>query len=362
MPVNSRKDSPSTLRRVATPGSRAADPTVAPEHPPESGPTPPSRATRRRVGSLELAVAGITALLLAQRLTGGWTAPAWMQTWTTVFVAICVQALPFLLFGTVLSAAIAAFVPASFLQRALPRNPLLAVPVAGVAGVVLPGCECASVPVADRLIARGVAPAAALAFLLSSPAINPVVLAATAVAFRGHPEMVLARFLASLGTAVVMGLLWERFGRPEWLRPKVRRDVPPGSGRFAVFRATLEHDLLHAGGFLVIGGITAATLNVLVPRAVLKGAAGLPAVSVLVLALLAVVLAVCSEADAFVAASLSVFPPAARLAFMVIGPMVDTKLIALQAGTFGRAFAWRFSAATFLVAIAASALIGWWLL
>ncbi|MEV0472360.1 hypothetical protein AB0I50_20525, partial [Streptomyces prunicolor] len=47
-----------------------------------------------------------------------------------------------------------------------------------------------------------------------------------------------------------------------------------------------------------------------------------------------------------------------RLAFMVVGPMVDLKLIALQAGTFGRAFAVRFSAATTVVAVLSSALIG----
>ncbi len=66
----------------------------------------------------------------------------------------------------------------------------------------------------------------------------------------------------------------------------------------------------------------------------------------------------CSEADAFLAASLTGFPPVARLAFMVVGPMVDVKLIALQAGTFGRAFAVRFSGATVVVAVAASVLIG----
>ena len=92
------------------------------------------------------------------------------------------------------------------------------------------------------------------------------------------------------------------------------------------------------------------------------GLGGLPVVSLLVPAVLAVVLAVCSEADAFVAASLSAFPLVGRLAFMVVGPMVDVKLVALQAGTFGRAFAWRFSAATFAVAVAAAALTGWWLL
>jgi uncharacterized membrane protein YraQ (UPF0718 family) len=104
--------------------------------------------------------------------------------------------------------------------------------------------------------------------------------------------------------------------------------------------------------------MAAATFNVAVPRSVLDAFSGSAWLSVLFLAALAVVLAVCSEADAFVAASLTGFSPTARLAFMVVGPMVDLKLIALQAGTFGRAFAWRFSSVTTVVAVAASALIG----
>lgn len=336
--------------------------TIESSRPVATAPSAGRPAGNWRPGSLELLVIGMLVLLVGSRLLGGWRGTPWVQAWAAVFIAICVQALPFLLLGTVLSAAVAAFVPTSFLERALPKNPLLAVPIAGAAGVVLPGCECASVPVAGRLIARGVAPAAALAFLLSSPAINPVVLVATGVAFRGHPEMVLARLLASLATAVLMGLLWARFGRPEWLRPRALREPAAGVGRWATFRASLEHDFLHGGGFLVIGGLTAATLNVAVPRSLLGSLAGVPGVSVLVLALLAVLLAVCSEADAFVAAGLAGFSPTARLAFMVVGPMVDTKLVALQAGTFGRAFAWRFSSATFAVAVPTAALVGWWLL
>ena len=130
-----------------------------------------------------------------------------LQTWATIFTAICVQAVPFLVMGVAISASIAAFVPPSFFTRALPKRPGAAVPVAGLAGALLPGCECGSVPVAGGLVRRGVAPAAALAFLLSSPAINPIVLVATAVAFPDNPEIVLARFVASLGVAVVMGWL-----------------------------------------------------------------------------------------------------------------------------------------------------------
>ncbi|MHA5054403.1 permease [Streptomyces sp. SD15] len=301
-------------------------------------------------------VAGVLGPALALDL---YTPP--IAAWWTVFTAVVVQGVPFLLLGTVVSAAIGAFVPARVFSRLLPRNQALAVPVAGAAGAVLPGCECASVPVAGSLMRRGVAPAAALAFLLSAPAINPVVLVATSIAFPGQPLMVAARLVASLATAVVMGWLWARFGREEWLRLPTAPETGSGTSRAGVFAAGLQHDFLHAGGFLVLGS-AAATFNITVPRSVLDVFTGSAWLSVALLALLAVVLCVCSEADAFVAASLSGFAPTARLAFMVVGPMVDLKLIALQAGTFGRAFAFRFSSATWVVAVVSSVLVGWWLL
>ncbi len=314
-----------------------------------------------RPGSLEILAVGLLLLIVGQRwLVGLFDDPA-LQTGATIFVSIVVQALPFLVLGVVLSGAIAAFVPASFWKKALPKNPALAVPVAGAAGAVLPGCECASVPVANGLMSRGVAPAAALAFLLSAPAINPIVLASTFVAFPGEPMMVVARFIASLATAVIMGWLWLRFGKAKWLRIGPR-DHLVGASSWHTFRLTATHDFLHAGGFLVIGGLFAAALNVLVPQQWLAAVADQPILSVLVLALLAVVLSICSEADAFVAASLTEFSLTAKLAFLVVGPMVDLKLISLQAGTFSSKFATRFAPATFVLAVLFSLLVGWWLL
>ncbi|MGP4101700.1 permease [Nonomuraea sp. KM90] len=326
-------------------------------------PGPGDRVAPDRAGShpfrLPWAFMVLVALLVAGRflLAPHLTGPG-LRTWATVFVAVCVQALPFLVFGVALSAAITSFVPASFWTRTLPRRTWAAVPVAGMAGAILPGCECASVPVASGLMARGVAAPAALAFLLASPAINPVVLVATAVAFPDDPEMVVARFAASLAVAVLAGWIWARFGRAAWL-PAPRRPAEAGQGRVAAFLDTMRHDLLHAGGFLVVGALAAATLNVLIPRDWLTAVAGVPVVSVLVLALLAVLLSICSEADAFVAASLTAFSPTAKLAFLVVGPMVDLKLIALQAGTFGRAFTWRFAPLTLALAIGVSFVAGW---
>jgi uncharacterized membrane protein YraQ (UPF0718 family) len=298
----------------------------------------------------------VTAVMFQGPIRGALSAPV-MQSWMTVFVAVMVQALPFLVLGVLLSAAIAVFVPPSFFARALPKRPVLAVPVASAAGAVLPGCECASVPVAGALVRRGVTPAAALAFLLSAPAINPIVLTATAVAFPGNPEMVLARFVASLLVACAMGWLWHRVGRTDWLRPPARASYE-GQGKGAAFWGSVRHDVTHAGGFLVVGAMAAATLKAVVPADWLRAAAGHPVLSVLALAVLAVLLSICSEADAFVAASLTQFSLTARLTFLVVGPMIDLKLFAMQAGTFGRAFALRFAPATFALAVVVSALTG----
>jgi uncharacterized membrane protein YraQ (UPF0718 family) len=312
-------------------------------------------------GGADWAMLGLSALMVALILLRPWLTALdedrdALAAWLTVFVSIGLQSLPFLVLGVVLSAGIAVLVPADALARWLPRRPAAAVPVAGLSGVVLPGCECASVPIAGSLVSRGVRPAVALTFLLAAPAINPVVLVSTAVAFAGQPEMVGARFSASFVTAVVMGWIWLRIGKDHLITVPRRHAV--SGNRLADFVSAARHDLLHAGGFLVLGAAVAASVNVLVPRSVLDTLAGNLLVSVIVLAVFAVVVAVCSEADAFVAASLSQFPRTAQLAFMVVGPAIDVKLFAMQAGTFGRRFAAVFGPLTFVVAVLAALVVG----
>ncbi|MFI2431172.1 permease [Streptomyces sp. NPDC018693] len=320
--------------------------------PPEGSPPGGGRVT----SPLTLTLLLLLLFLLQSPIRRALSAPV-MQSWTTVFVAVVVQALPFLVLGVLLSAAIAVYVPPSFFARALPARPALAVPVAGAAGAVLPGCECASVPVAGALVRRGVTPAAALAFLLSAPAINPVVLTATAVAFPRDPEMVVARLAAGLLTACAMGWLWHRTGRADLLRPRGHR-AREGRTKGEAFWDSVRHDVMHAGGFLVVGAMAAATLKAAAPDSWLRAAADHPVLSVLALAALAVVLSICSEADAFVAASLTQFSLTARLTFLVVGPVVDLKLFAMQTGTFGRAFAVRFAPLTFVLAVVVSVGVG----
>jgi len=154
-----------------------------------------------------------------------------------------------------------------------------------------------------------------------------------------------------------MGWLWQRLGRPDWLRPRPHAHGD-GEGRAEAFWGSVRHDVLHAGGFLVGGATAAATLKAVVPSSWLYTAAADPVVAVLALAVLAVLLSICSEADAFVASSLTQFSLTARLAFLVVGPMIDLKLFGMQAATFGRGFALRFAPVTFAVATGTAVLTG----
>lgn len=328
-----------------------------------AAPVPPAAPPDQAPGGLRGPVLLAAALLLAGWFIRPFLGPALdgpvLQTWSTIFIALMIQALPFLVLGVIVSGAIAAFVPSSLVHRILPKNRTAAIGVATGAGTLLPGCECGAVPISGRLISRGAVPAAALAFMLAAPAINPIVLVSTAVAFPGRPEMVVARFLASVTVAFTVGIIWMRLGKVDALLNRVRGRTTHQGGRFQVFASVTSHDLLHAGGFLAIGAAVAASAQVIVPRSVLDTVAGSVLLSLAVMTTLAIVLSICSEADAFVASGFAQFPSTSLLAFMVVGPVVDLKLVAMQVGVFGRDFALRFVPLTLIVALVTVGLVSW---
>jgi uncharacterized membrane protein YraQ (UPF0718 family) len=55
---------------------------------------------------------------------------------------------------------------------------------------------------------------------------------------------------------------------------------------------------------------------------------------------------------------MSMLPLLPRLVFLVVGPAVDLKLMAMQAGSFGRGFVVRFAPLTFVVAIVCASVVG----
>ena len=288
----------------------------------------------------------VLALIVAWEVHLG-DVPA-VETFVLVMVSIIVEALPFILVGALVSAALGAFVSDRAFGRVtgLPRSVQL--PFAAVGAFAFPVCDCGTVPVARRLLERGMDTAAALTFMLAAPVVNPLVLISTWVAYGGGrrgAEVAGARTAVALATAIVIGLT---LGRYATLRPSQADEhahdhthEPGHTGRLDAFSAHLTHDFLSMGRFLVLGAALAACLQSIVPQDSLAGVAAAPVVATLALMVVAFALSLCSEADAFVAASLGGFGIGPQLAFMTFGPVADAKLTILYAATFRRAFALR---------------------
>ena len=100
------------------------------------------------------------------------------------------------------------------------------------------------------------------------------------------------------------------------------------------------HDFLEITCFLILG----ATLAAIVQSADLLSYAPMlknsPALAVPAMMLLAVLLCLCSEADAFVAANLIAIPLGGKLAFLVLGPMLDLKLYLMYTRVFRPRLIW----------------------
>ncbi len=328
----------------------------------------------------------------------------------TLFFSLLVEAMPFLLLGVLFSSALLLFVDERKLISSVPRNPLLAAFMGSLIGFIFPVCECGNVPVARRLMVQGAPISMSIGFLLAAPTVNPIVFWATWTAFRDQPEIVFMRVGFSLIIATIVGWVFstQKDLRP-LLQPAIARSMPVPrfrsrrgkkqeesvsdllqSGTFILGQSgklQLDGDPLQTaalvanpvlskpipvrlqmmldnvilelrelGGILVIGSAIAAIVQVSIPREMILGLGQDNVTSILAMLLLACVISICSTVDAFFALSFaSVFTSGSLLAFLIFGPMIDLKNIALLWSVFkGRAIFYLFALAallTFLVAL-----------
>ena len=91
-----------------------------------------------------------------------------------------------------------------------------------------------------------------------------------------------------------------------------------------------SREFLDLLALLVLGCLIAALVQTWLPRSWLLAVGGAPTGSILALMLLAVVVSVCSSVDAFLALGFAAqVTPGALLAFLLLGPVVDLKLVGL---------------------------------
>ncbi|WP_427017088.1 permease [Pseudarthrobacter sp. P1] len=265
-----------------------------------------------------------------------------VRDFATLSISVVIESLPFVFLGIVLSIAVQIWLPEGLLLRRLPRNPTLRRMVLSLLGMLLPVCECGNVPLARGLMVKGLTVAESMTFLFAAPILNPITIITTQQAFGWDNNILAARILAGFAIANLVGWIYSRHPRPEDLlttRFQAACAVADRSGgqpgkaaRSARMFAQETSAMMPA---LFIGAALAGIIQVAVSRDVLVALGGDPVWSVLALMLLAFVVAICSNVDAFFILSFgATFMPGGIVAFLVFGPMIDVKMLALLRTTF----------------------------
>ena len=266
--------------------------------------------------------------------------PNQAQDLLTLAISVVVESLPFVILGIALSIVVQAWLPSDLLQRYLPKNPVLRRFCISLFGIALPVCECGNVPLARGLITQGFTVSESMTFLIAAPIINPVTIITTHAAFGFDDGILVARIIGGLAIANIVGWLFSLHRKPhELLTPTFAAQCERGVEEHGTrWGRSIDIFVRETGVImpaLFIGALVAGAVQVAVPREVLVSLGSNPLWSVLAMMVLAFVIAVCSSVDAFfILPFASTFLPGSIVTFLVFGPIIDIKMLAIMRTTF----------------------------
>ncbi|HGC9531728.1 TPA: permease [Streptococcus agalactiae] len=278
--------------------------------------------------------------------------------WFAIFISIIIEALPFVLLGTILSGIIEVFITPDIVNKFLPKNKFLRVLFGTFVGFVFPSCECGIIPIINRFLEKQVPSYTAVPFLATAPIINPIVLFATYSAFGNSIRFLILRFVGATIVAIALGVMLAFLVDDNILKEDAKpthfHDYSDKKWYQKIFLA-LAHaidEFFDTGCYLVFGTLIASAMQIYLPTRVLTTIGHSPITAILVMMLLAFILSLCSEADAFIGASLlSTFGIAPVMAFLLIGPMIDIKNLMMMVNSFKTRFIVQFISVSSIIII-----------
>lgn len=278
--------------------------------------------------------------------------------WFAILISIIIEALPFVLLGTILSGIIEVFITPDIVNKFLPKNKFLRVLFGTFVGFVFPSCECGIIPIINRFLEKKVPSYTAVPFLATAPIINPIVLFATYSAFGNSIRFLILRFVGATIVAIALGVMLAFLVDDNILKEDAKpthfHDYSDKKWYQKIFLA-LAHaidEFFDTGRYLVFGTLIASAMQIYLPTRVLTTIGHSPITAILVMMLLAFILSLCSEADAFIGASLlSTFGIAPVMAFLLIGPMIDIKNLMMMVNSFKTRFIVQFISVSSLIII-----------
>uniref|UniRef100_UPI004054933A permease n=1 Tax=Salinibacterium sp. TMP30 TaxID=3138237 RepID=UPI004054933A len=286
-------------------------------------------------------VVGVLALRAFTGELGAVGVPGLAQDLLTLATSVIIESLPFVVLGIVLSIVVQTWLPDDLLMRYLPQQPVFRRAAISLFGIALPVCECGNVPRARGLVLKGFSVPEAMTFLLAAPIINPITILTTHQAFGFDDGILVGRILGGLAIANIVGWLFSLHPQPHaLLTERFASQCSAGPDHHRQSRSEKSLDIFMRESSVLmpavfIGSLIAGAIQVAVPRDVLVSLGSNPLWSILAMLLLAFVISVCSSVDAFfILPFASTFMPGSIVTFLVFGPIIDIKMLAIMRTTF----------------------------
>ena len=272
-----------------------------------------------------------------------------VQSFSLIFTSIVLEALPFILLGSLVSAFVQMFLTEDMIKKIIPKNIVLSSLGAVFLGIFFPICECATVPITRGLLKKGVPLRIAITYMLAAPIVNPMVLLSTLYAFEDNTRMLILRASLGILIAIITGILIEIL---QGKKSVLKEDESYSFGGCACcsndynqegkLKTLLAHgtkEFFDVGKFFLIGATLAALFQTFIPRNVIGQLSSNGTLGIIIMMLLAFLLSLCSEADAFIGKSfMGAFSEQSILAFLLFGPMIDIKNTIMLLGGYKKSF------------------------
>jgi len=246
----------------------------------------------------------------------------------------------YLVFGFLIAGMLHVLFPEKFILKHIGKNNFSSVLKATLAGIPLPLCSCAVIPVAASLRKKGASKGAALSFLISTPQVGVDSFLVT-YSLIGWVFAVM-RIIAAFITALFSGIISNFFSKNEIENSKTEEVIEDKSSRKERLKnifSYIQFELLGSfANYLMAGIFIAGLITVFIPASFFELYMSNQFVSMLVMLVIGIPIYVCATSSTPIAASLIMkgLSPGAALVFLLAGPATNAVTISTVIKTMGK--------------------------
>lgn len=270
-----------------------------------------------------------------------------VQSFSTTFISLCLQILPFILISAALSSFLQLFVKERHF-KVLNQDSWFSLPLTLLLALLLPICDCGLIPIWTRLVKKGLNFEMGLFLFAGSSVLNPLVLASTYFAFPEQSSILTYRIVFGLSLALVLYLvssLYFSFSNKNFAKSLLElyceaSILPLPQGKSSRFNLWLSHsfnEFYILGEKVILGVFLSLFVDTLMKQFGSQVLVQYPFSIAVFLMLALIFMGVCANANAFISKNfIWILPSKFLILYMIFSPYLDFKNVLLIHEGFGK--------------------------